>query len=49
MKNEDSNVCKKAKDLVVQVVHAFLLEQSGSHQTVKISSSETLKLSSSSS
>jgi hypothetical protein len=49
MKDEDPNVCKKAEDLVVQVVHAFLLEQSGSHQTMKISSAETLKLSSSSS
>jgi hypothetical protein len=55
MKDEASNVCKKAEDLIVQVVHAFLLEQSGTHQTLKISSSEqfethgTLKLSSSSS
>jgi len=39
MKGEEKKVCMKAKDLVLQVVQAFLSNQIGSQDTIKLSSS----------
>ncbi|KAM0870481.1 hypothetical protein ACQ4PT_039988 [Festuca glaucescens] len=53
MENEDTNVCKKAEKLVIEVIHALLSDKPSSQETVKLAcsggcgSQETEKLGSS--